>query len=479
MAATWTAEGGTWYASKQVWVPKKWPPQAGPQAAGEAKQWKPSLQQRGKQSDAKSMATSSSKRGREAAPTTIITEMPTTPENALKQLLKIPTTPQAQSPAGTNHAPDAGPKATAGSSQGDEKRGRRAYNRRYLLLFKHAEEEAPAPKTAGTNHAPDAGPKATAGSSQGDEKRGRRAYNRRYLLLFKHAEEEAPAPKKAWNEISQPGSLHAVYYFPDTFSGPDNVSGEGTLRAEAPAFEPSAPKEAGEKAFGSPNIKPETSTKAFGTPNTKSETSSKAVAPSPGSTHCPSKADASEVEDLDSIDGGGALPNAQLPSELADMSEKEREVRKQIEYYFSVQNLVDDWYLRSCMDEEGWVSLEFILQFPRIRRLGGTSAKDAAALLLGSGIVEVSWDSPPRVRLRGAEIRSAFVLDGTSGMWDEGMMQEYQYGQGFEEEWYEAGQPDSTEQQEGQERQQQGAWQQWKPGSKKRRVPYYAKKQQY
>uniref|UniRef100_A0A6U8VBZ9 HTH La-type RNA-binding domain-containing protein n=1 Tax=Zooxanthella nutricula TaxID=1333877 RepID=A0A6U8VBZ9_9DINO len=430
MAATWTAEGGTWYASKQVWVPKKWPPQAGPQAAGEAKQWKPSLQQRGKQSDAKSMATSSSKRGREAAPTTIITEMPTTPENALKQLLKIPTTPQAQSPAGTNHAPDAGPKATAGSSQGDEKRGRRAYNRRYLLLFKHAEEEA-------------------------------------------------PAPKKAWNEISQPGSLHAVYYFPDTFSGPDNVSGEGTLRAEAPAFEPSAPKEAGEKAFGSPNIKPETSTKAFGTPNTKSETSSKAVAPSPGSTHCPSKADASEVEDLDSIDGGGALPNAQLPSELADMSEKEREVRKQIEYYFSVQNLVDDWYLRSCMDEEGWVSLEFILQFPRIRRLGGTSAKDAAALLLGSGIVEVSWDSPPRVRLRGAEIRSAFVLDGTSGMWDEGMMQEYQYGQGFEEEWYEAGQPDSTEQQEGQERQQQGAWQQWKPGSKKRRVPYYAKKQQY
>jgi len=430
MAATWTAEGGTWYASKQVWVPKKWPPQAGPQAAGEAKQWKPSLQQRGKHSDAKSMATSSSKRGREAAPTTIITEMPTTPENALKQLLKIPTTPQAQSPAGTNHAPDAGPKATAGSSQGDEKRGRRAYNRRYLLLFKHAEEEA-------------------------------------------------PAPKKAWNEISQPGSLHAVYYFPDTFSGPDTVSGEGTLRAEAPAFEPSAPKEAGEKAFGSPNIKPETSTKAFGTPNTKPETSSKAVAPSPGSTHCPSKADASEVEDLDSIDGGGALPNAQLPSELADMSEKEREVRKQIEYYFSVQNLVDDWYLRSCMDEEGWVSLEFILQFPRIRRLGGTSAKDAAALLLGSGIVEVSWDSPPRVRLRGAEIRSAFVLDGTSGMWDEGMMQEYQYGQGFEEEWYEAGQPDSTEQQEGQERQRQGAWQQWKPGSKKRRVPYYAKKQQY
>ena len=40
--------------------------------------------------------------------------------------------------------------------------------------------------------------------------------------------------------------------------------------------------------------------------------------------------------------------------------------RQQIEYYFSVQNLCSDMYLRSCMDEDGYVPVVYIAQFNRI-----------------------------------------------------------------------------------------------------------------
>ena len=39
------------------------------------------------------------------------------------------------------------------------------------------------------------------------------------------------------------------------------------------------------------------------------------------------------------------------------------------EYYFSVENLCKDLYLRGKMDTQGFVSLGEIVQFNRIRRL--------------------------------------------------------------------------------------------------------------
>jgi len=44
-------------------------------------------------------------------------------------------------------------------------------------------------------------------------------------------------------------------------------------------------------------------------------------------------------------------------------------VLKQIEYYFSVENLCKDLYLRTQMDEEGWIPLALIANFNRVKQL--------------------------------------------------------------------------------------------------------------
>ncbi|QCE15597.1 lupus La protein [Vigna unguiculata] len=41
----------------------------------------------------------------------------------------------------------------------------------------------------------------------------------------------------------------------------------------------------------------------------------------------------------------------------------------QIDYYFSDANLVRDEYLRSNMDEQGWVPISLIVSFPHVRSL--------------------------------------------------------------------------------------------------------------
>ncbi|KAI8629114.1 hypothetical protein F5Y19DRAFT_475674 [Xylariaceae sp. FL1651] len=43
--------------------------------------------------------------------------------------------------------------------------------------------------------------------------------------------------------------------------------------------------------------------------------------------------------------------------------------QQQVEYYFSVDNCVKDWYLRTHMDSQGFVPLTFIAQFNRMREL--------------------------------------------------------------------------------------------------------------
>lgn len=41
------------------------------------------------------------------------------------------------------------------------------------------------------------------------------------------------------------------------------------------------------------------------------------------------------------------------------------------EFYFSVENLVKDMYLRSQMDAEGWVPLAEVANFNRMKQLSG------------------------------------------------------------------------------------------------------------
>lgn len=64
---------------------------------------------------------------------------------------------------------------------------------------------------------------------------------------------------------------------------------------------------------------------------------------------------------------------------------------KQIEYYFSDANLVKDDFLRSNMDDQGWVPITLIANFPRVKNLT-TNIQLILDALRSSTVVEVQDD---------------------------------------------------------------------------------------
>eukprot|EP00743_Colponemidia_sp_Colp-15_P004378 GILK01004721.1.p1 GENE.GILK01004721.1~~GILK01004721.1.p1 ORF type:complete len:309 (+),score=41.13 GILK01004721.1:71-997(+) len=57
------------------------------------------------------------------------------------------------------------------------------------------------------------------------------------------------------------------------------------------------------------------------------------------------------------------------PAQAVDKSTIQETIQKQIEYYFSVDNLCKDMFLRTQMDEQGFVKLTTLANFNRVRQL--------------------------------------------------------------------------------------------------------------
>lgn len=84
-------------------------------------------------------------------------------------------------------------------------------------------------------------------------------------------------------------------------------------------------------------------------------------------------------------------------------------IRKQVEFYFSKDNLCHDVFLRTMMDADGWVTLEELLNFPRLRQVArGWGGSSCAAAMASSKKVELSEDGL-RVRVADPEMRAAFA----------------------------------------------------------------------
>jgi hypothetical protein len=94
----------------------------------------------------------------------------------------------------------------------------------------------------------------------------------------------------------------------------------------------------------------------------------------------------------------GVLMPGHEPSPLRAM------VIKQIEYYFSFENLIKDNYLRSCMDARGWVPISIIAKFNRVRSMT-TNVHFILDALRSSNVVEVQGD-----KLRKREDWSNWLL---------------------------------------------------------------------
>lgn len=168
------------------------------------------------------------------------------------------------------------------------------------------------------------------------------------------------------------------------------------------------------------------------TPIPEGGVGSKFVAQSPGSTICNtnSEEDVASSATAFSVQNSPAVLPAPAPprTSAAHLVARESQARDQIEFYFCDNNLSSDWYLRTLMDDNGWVLLTKMLLFPRLARLG-LAPKEVAVSLLGSSALEVTWEDSPRVRLRDAEKRAQFprlagaVADGVEAAfsWPEGV----------------------------------------------------------
>lgn len=70
--------------------------------------------------------------------------------------------------------------------------------------------------------------------------------------------------------------------------------------------------------------------------------------------------------------GAAALPGPQAPAPPPNFNERvelQSRVQAQIEYYLSTDNLLKDMFLRSKMDEEGWIPVQLLANFNRIKTM--------------------------------------------------------------------------------------------------------------
>lgn len=85
--------------------------------------------------------------------------------------------------------------------------------------------------------------------------------------------------------------------------------------------------------------------------------------------------------------------NSRVP--LASLRDK---IVQQIEYYFSDENLTDDHYLISLMDDQGWVPISIVAEFKRVANMCTDTPFIFDSLLFGSSMVEVQGNYKIRRR---------------------------------------------------------------------------------
>jgi len=73
-------------------------------------------------------------------------------------------------------------------------------------------------------------------------------------------------------------------------------------------------------------------------------------------------------------------------------------IQKQLEYYFSPQNMDSDSFLRESMDGNGWVHIDVITAFNRMNVLGATKELVVEAAFHSTNI-EVDTSNPDRIRM--------------------------------------------------------------------------------
>lgn len=87
--------------------------------------------------------------------------------------------------------------------------------------------------------------------------------------------------------------------------------------------------------------------------------------------------------------GGPPAASQPPPSPPADRATLKSQVQLQVEYYFGVDNLLKDVYLRKHMTDEGWVPIQLLTSFRRIQNMT-TDISIIMEAINSSQVVEVN-----------------------------------------------------------------------------------------
>ncbi|EJT99218.1 winged helix DNA-binding domain-containing protein [Dacryopinax primogenitus] len=107
--------------------------------------------------------------------------------------------------------------------------------------------------------------------------------------------------------------------------------------------------------------------------------------------------------------GNGMMPGVPIPTPVTQLSFPLDMLRYyllgQVEYYFSLHNLVNDVFLRNQMDNDGWVDINVVASFNRMRTLTNDYA-----------LVRETMELSSLVEVRGERVRLA------NGLWQQFVM---------------------------------------------------------
>lgn len=92
-------------------------------------------------------------------------------------------------------------------------------------------------------------------------------------------------------------------------------------------------------------------------------------APAPDAFSTPKTKRSKSSANVDLTSPTKAVANGDTPMSPGRRVNK---IQKQLEYYFSAENMNEDKFLLSVMDESGWVTTDTILKFKRMKTLGAT-----------------------------------------------------------------------------------------------------------
>lgn len=99
--------------------------------------------------------------------------------------------------------------------------------------------------------------------------------------------------------------------------------------------------------------------------------------------------------------------DTQLPTTTPLPDDKKTGLKSQIEFWFSLENLCKDLYLRNQMDEAGWISLHTISRFPKVQKWE-VSVAEIMEALSDSDVLEVESQTCC-VRLKDENMRGQWA----------------------------------------------------------------------